>query len=73
MRIKIIICVALSTFLLCGIYLADGHMMDFYDPEYPARSFGTGLVGILSFAVESFIFSAIFWMTHRWLVKNQNG
>lgn len=30
-----------------------------------------GFVGLMYFIVGCFIFSAVFWLTHNWLVKNK--
>ncbi|MBS3121343.1 hypothetical protein J4434_00480 [Candidatus Woesearchaeota archaeon] len=46
-----------------------GNMMNNMMTNYGATGvIGVGLIWLIYFAVVVFIFSAIFWLTHNWLV-----
>jgi len=47
--------------------LADWGMME----GYGMMSGGMGLFRIVYFALAAFVFSAIFWLTHNWIVPKK--
>lgn len=68
---KIIFLVVLV--IMSSLVFADyGDMMG-YGMMGGIGTFGMSLIGVLYFALISFIFSAIFWGTHNWLVKGKKG
>jgi len=60
----------LATLLMSTIVWAN--MMDFTGGYGVAHKSGKGcIIGLLTFVVGAFIFSVIFWLTHKWLVKKK--
>jgi hypothetical protein len=47
------------------------NMMEGYGMMSGAGMVGWGLYGLLWFAVASFIFAVIFWLTHNWITKKK--
>jgi len=61
--------------LLSTTVLADNDMMDFGNSNGMMGSYGMGgfwgmsVVGLIYFVIAAFIFSVIFWLTYKWLIK----
>jgi hypothetical protein len=71
---KGIVYLTLFLSLLATTVLADGNMMDFGNNNmmggYGVGGFlGMGVIGLIYFAIAAFIFSVIFWLTYKWLIK----
>lgn len=61
----------LSVAAIIPAVLADMGQMMGYGMIGSAGTFGMSLLGVLYFVLMAFVFSAIFWGTHNWLVKKK--
>jgi hypothetical protein len=65
--------ITLMFFLSASVVLADVglDMMGDYNMMGAGSWLGMSFVWLIYFAIGSFIFSATFWLTHNWLVKDK--
>ena len=60
-------------FMMVRQYLGGVNMMGFgtgYGMMGAGGWLGMGLFGLVYLAVAAFVFSVVFWMTYKWIVKN---
>lgn len=74
---KILVSGLVGLGLLSPVVLADTGMMGSGFGGYGMMGggwfFGMGVVWLLFLALGAFVFSVIFWLTYKWLVKNQSS
>ncbi len=63
--------VPISLVLASSKALADMGMMEGYGMMGGAGMFGWGLLWLVWLVLGAFLFSAIFWLTYNWLVKDK--
>lgn len=62
--------------MISSIAIAVGDMMGFgsgYGMMSGAGMFGMSLLGLIYLALGAFVFSVIFWLTYKWLVKDKKN